>query len=84
MGLGFSFKIGEFAEHAGAADSVLGHTDRLEVAGPNVAGNQASVKGFFAPSEKLEGLRDFKRGDKIDDGPEDTNGIASFFDALAR
>ena len=81
--MGFSFKIGKFVERAGAAGSVLGHTDRLEVAGPNVAGNQAVVERFFAACEKLEGFRDFERGDKVNDGAEDANGIAGFFETMA-
>ena len=83
MRLSFSFEIGEFAEHAGTADSVLGHTDRLEVTGPNVAGNQTVVERFFAACEKLEGFPDFERGDEIDDGPEDTDSVTGFFEALA-
>ena len=76
-------EIREFAADAGAAGGVLGYPDRLEVAAPNIRGDEPIVKRFFAAGEKFEGFGDFERGDEIDDGAEDANGVAGFFDALA-
>lgn len=82
VGLGLALEIREFMADASAARWVLGDADGLEVAGPNVARDQAAVERFFAVGEKFEGFGDFERGNEVDDGAEDADSVASFFEAV--
>jgi len=53
------------------------------VAGPDIAGEEAAVESIFAASKELHGFSNFERGYEVDDGAEDADGIAGFFEALA-
>ncbi len=39
------------------------------------------LEGFRATSENFQGLGDLERGDQVDDGTEDADGVACFFEA---
>ncbi len=82
VGLGFSFKVSEFAADTGAALGMARHLDGLHAAGPDVARKQAAMKSLGAAGEKLQGFGSFEGGDQIDDWPEDTDGVAGLFETL--
>ena len=81
--MSMTLEIREIAAGARAAAWVFDHTDRLEVACPDIAGDQAAVESFFAAREELKGFRYFERGDEVDDGAEHANGVASFLESMA-
>ena len=81
--LRLSLEIRELTASAGAAGWILGHADGLKMAGPNIAGDQAAVERLFTTSQELEGFGDFERGDEVDDGAEDADGVAGFLEAMA-
>ena len=78
VGLRLSLKIRELTASAGAAGWILGHADGLKMAGPNIARDQAAVERLFTTSQEFEGFSDLERGDEIDDGAEDADGVAGF------
>ncbi len=80
--LDFSREIGEITPGASAAIGPARQTDGLHAPGPNVRGEQAPIQGFGMAREDFQGFGCFERGDQIDDGAEDADGVAGFFEAL--
>jgi hypothetical protein len=81
--LSHSLKIGKVAEGAGTACGVSGNADGLEMASPNIAGDKPALECVLATRENFESFRRFKRGNEIDDGAEDANGITGFLETMA-
>lgn len=81
VGLGFALEISEIAPGACAAVRVARDAERLEVAAPDVAGDEAAVQGFGAACQKLYGFGGFQGSDQVDDGAEDADGVAGFLEA---
>ena len=81
VGLGFALEVSEIAAGAGAAIRVARDAYGLEMARPDIAGDEAAVQGFGAASQKLQGFGGFKRSDQVDDGAEDADGVAGFLEA---
>jgi hypothetical protein len=63
MGLDVAMEVGEIAMGAGAAVWVAGNADGLEVAAPDVTGDEEAVQRGSLPGEELYRLGDFERGD---------------------
>src|SRR5260221_13858612 len=63
VGLGFAVEVGEFAAGAGAAVWVALDADGLEMAGPDVAGNEAAMERVRAAGQELHGFGGFERSD---------------------
>ncbi len=81
-GLGFSCKIGEIAAGASAAFGIARHPNGLHAAGPDIAREQAPMKGLRTAGKEFQGFGRFQRGDEINDWPEDTDGVAGLFESL--
>src|SRR6185437_15894690 len=71
------------AAEAGAACGVSGNADGLEMASPNIAGDKPALECVLATRENFESLRHLERGNEIDNGAEDANGIAGFLETAA-
>jgi hypothetical protein len=82
VGLSFTIEVGEFATDAGAAVRVARDADGLEVAGPDVAGDEAAMQGFGAAGQELHGFGCFERSDQVNDGAEDADGVAGLLEAV--
>lgn len=80
--LGVAMKVAEIAAGAGAAVWVEGNSDGLEMAAPDIAGDEAAMQRGGLAGEKFDSFGGFKRGDQIDDRAEDANGVAGFLEAL--
>lgn len=81
--LGFPAKVWKFAAGTRSASGIPGDADRLEVAAPNIARDEPVVERVFAAGEKFERFGNFERGDEIDDGAKDANGVAGLFETMA-
>jgi hypothetical protein len=82
VGLGAALEIRKFAADASAALGIAREEQRLQVAGPDIAGEEAAVEGVLAAGKEFQALGGFQRGDEIDDRTEHTDGVAGFFEAL--
>ena len=81
--LGLAFEVDEIAANAGAAFGILGDTDGLEAAGPNIARDEAAVQGFGFSGEKLGCFGSLDGGDGAGGAVEDAGSVASFLEFKA-
>ena len=77
--MGLAFEIREIVFDAGAAVGVAGDVERLHVAGPDIAGDEAVVESGGAAGEEFDGFGGLEGGDEVDDWAEDADGVAGFF-----
>ena len=75
-------QVSEIATGTGTAGGIPSDADGLEVASPDVAGDEAAVEGGFAAGEELESFGYLERSDEVDDRTKDADGVAGFFEAV--
>ena len=77
--LGLAFEVGKFVAGAGAAGGIAWDVERLHMAGPDIAGDEAVMEGFGAAGEEFDGFGGLEGCDQVHDWAEDADGVAGFF-----
>src|SRR5215469_14695921 len=80
MWLGLALKVRKVLARTSAAGGIALDVDGLKAPAPDVTGKKPSVQRIAATGKNLQGFGDLERGNQIDDGAKNTDGVTGLFE----